>query len=173
MTNQLKEGRMAKSQKFKVDPKLDLVLERTVDVPRELVWKAWTTPKHLKHWFTPRPWTVSECQIDLKPGGIFRTVMVSPEGNAFPNVGCYLEVVPMEKLVFTDAMGPGYRPSEKPFMTATISLKSKGKGTVYTATVLHGSAANREQHEQMGFAQGWGTALDQLVAYVKANAKKM
>ena len=68
-----------------IDPKLDLVLERTIDVPRELVWAAWTQPEHLSQWFTPAPWTVSECGIDLRPGGIFRTVMRSPEGREFPN----------------------------------------------------------------------------------------
>ena len=50
--------------------------------------RAWTTPEHLKKWFTPAPWTTVDCEIDLRPGGIFRTVMRSPEGQEFPNVGC-------------------------------------------------------------------------------------
>jgi uncharacterized protein YndB with AHSA1/START domain len=82
------------SKPFTPDPALDLVLERTIDVPPALVWKAWTVPEHVCKWFCPAPWTVSECQIDLRPGGLFRTVMRSPEGEAFPNVGCDLEVVP-------------------------------------------------------------------------------
>ncbi len=61
-----------------IDPKLDLVLERTVAVPPELVWKAWTTPEHLTPWFCPRPWTTTECVIELRPGGAFNTVMRSP-----------------------------------------------------------------------------------------------
>jgi len=61
--------------KDKSNPKLDLVLHRLVPVRRELVWKAWTEPKHLKKWFTPKPWRTTECRIDLRPGGIFRTVM--------------------------------------------------------------------------------------------------
>jgi uncharacterized protein YndB with AHSA1/START domain len=93
------------------DPRLDLVLERIVDVPQELVWAVWTTPEHLKHWFTPVPWKTVDCEIDLRPGGIFRTVMRSPEGKEFPNVGCYLEIVKNEKLVWTNALTPGYRPS--------------------------------------------------------------
>jgi hypothetical protein len=71
---------MTRSALVKPDPKLDLVLERVIDVPRELVWAAWTRPEHVKHWLTPRPWTVSECEIDLRPGGMFRFVMRSPEG---------------------------------------------------------------------------------------------
>lgn len=70
-----------------LDPKLDLVLERLVEVPVELVWAAWTTPEHLKHWFTPKPWTTTEAEVDLRPGGTFRTVMRSPEGEEFDNVG--------------------------------------------------------------------------------------
>ena len=52
------------------DAERDLVLERTTDLPRSLLWKAWTTPEHLVHWFTPAPWKTVECEIDLRPGGI-------------------------------------------------------------------------------------------------------
>jgi uncharacterized protein YndB with AHSA1/START domain len=152
---------------IKPDPKLDLVLERVIDVPRELVWAAWTKPEHVKHWFTPAPWTVTHCEIDLRPGGMFRTVMRSPEGQEFPNVGCYLEVVPNERLVWTDALLPGYRPAENPFMTAILTLEPTGTGTRYTAIAIHKDEAARQRHEEMGFHTGWGTALDQLVAYAK------
>ncbi len=152
---------------IKPDPKLDLVLERVVDVPRELVWKAWTTPEHLKHWFCPKPWSVTECEIDLRRGGIFRTVMRSPQGEEFPNVGCYLDIIPNELLVFTDALLPGYRPSEKPFFTATLQLFEQCKGTRYVATALHRDPDGRKQHEDMGFHDGWGTVVDQMVAYIK------
>ena len=158
---------MTPSLVLKPDPKLDLVLERVVDVPRELVWAAWTKPEHLSKWFTPAPWTVADCEIDLRPGGIFRTVMRSPEGKEFPNIGCYLEVVPNERLVWTDALLPGYRPAENPFMTAIITLESQGKGTRYTAVAINRDDAGRKKHEDMGFYKGWGKALDQLVAHVK------
>jgi uncharacterized protein YndB with AHSA1/START domain len=93
------------------NPTLDLVLERVVPVAPERVWRAWTDPEKLKQWFCPRPWRTVECQIDLRPGGLFRTVMQSPEGEAMePNTGCYLEVVPNELLVWTGALEPGFRP---------------------------------------------------------------
>jgi uncharacterized protein YndB with AHSA1/START domain len=152
---------------LKPDPRLDLVLERVIDVPRELVWAPWTKPEHVSQWFTPKPWTVADCEIDLRPGGIFRTVMRSPEGKEFPNVGCYLEVIPNERLIWTDALLPGYRPAENPFMTAIIALEARGNGTRYTATAIHCDEAARKKHEEMGFHQGWATALDQLVAHVK------
>ena len=154
------------------DPRLDLVFERVVDVPRELVWTAWTSPSHLKKWFTPAPWTTVDCEIDLRPGGIFRTTMRSPEGKDFPNLGCYLEVIENERLVWTNALGPGFRPAHRPSgetcgafsFTAVIALEPRGKGTKYSALVIHGDEEGRKEHEKMGFHEGWGKALDQLVA---------
>lgn len=149
------------------DPKLDLVLERIVDVPPELVWLAWTTPEHICKWFTPKPWTTTSCEIDLRPGGAFKAIMCSPEGKEFPNVGCYLEVVPNRRLVFTDALLPGYRPSANPFFTAVMEIEPAGKGTRYRATAIHRDEDSRKKHEEMGFHTGWGAALDQLVALAK------
>jgi uncharacterized protein YndB with AHSA1/START domain len=149
------------------DPALDLLLERVVEVPRELVWKAWTDPEHLKQWFTPAPFTTIDCEIDLRPGGIFRTVMRSPEGEEYPGVGCYLEVVENERLVWTSALEPGYRPAAPSptfHFTAVISLEPSGNGTKYSALAMHADEDARARHEEMGFHEGWGAALDQLVA---------
>ena len=158
---------------WKIDPELDLVLERVVDVSPELVWKAWTEPEHLVKWFTPAPWTTVDCEMDLRPGGIFRTVFRSPEGEEYPNVGCYLEVLPTRRLVWTDALEPGFRPSrlepDAPFkFTAAILLEPAGKGTKYTAIAIHKDQDGRKAHEEMGFHEGWGKALDQLVEVVKS-----
>lgn len=148
-----------------VNPDLDLVLERVVEVRPELVWKAWTEPEHLKRWFTPAPWTTVACEIDLRPGGIFSTTMRSPEGQIQPpSAGCYLEIVKERRLVWTDALGPGYRPSANPFITAAILLEPHGTGTRYTAIAMHVDQAARQRHEEMGFHNGWSAALDQLVA---------
>jgi len=152
----------------KLDPKLDLVLERVVDVPPALVWEAWTKPEHLRHWFTPKPWTVAHCEVDLRPGGTFRTVMRGPDGEEHDLARCYLEIVPQQRLIWTDALLPGYRPSANPFFTAIVELEPSGKGTRYTATAIHRDEDGRKKHEEMGFHQGWGTVLDQLVEYAKA-----
>jgi uncharacterized protein YndB with AHSA1/START domain len=99
--------------------------------------------------------------------------MRSPEGQEFPNVGCYLEIVPQKRLVWTDALQPGFRPALAAssclpnFMTAIITLETHGSGTKYTAIALHGDEEGRKKHEEMGFHDGWGTCLDQLVAYIK------
>jgi uncharacterized protein YndB with AHSA1/START domain len=155
----------------KFDPQLDLHFERVVDVPPELVWTAWTTPEHIKKWFTPAPWKTVDCEIDLCPGGVFRTVMRSPEGQEFTNIGCYLEIVENEKLAWTVALAPGYRPangSEGLLFTAVLSFEPHEKGTKYVALAMHAKEEDRKKHEEMGYRDGWGKALDQLVAYVKS-----
>jgi uncharacterized protein YndB with AHSA1/START domain len=150
----------------KNDGRLDLVLTRVVKVPRALIWKAWTEPKHLMKWFTPAPWQTVGCEIDLRPGGIFRTVMLSPEGADNASVGCYLEIIQNEKLVWTSALGPGFRPAANPFLsfTAVLTFEDHAGGTRYTARVLHKDESDRQKHADMGFEAGWGKALDQLVA---------
>jgi len=160
------------------DPRLDLVLERVIDVPRDRVWKAWTKPAQLMKWFTPEPWKTVDCEMDLRPGGIFRTVMRSPEGQEFPNVGCILEVVENQRLVWTSALLPGFRPANlaatpghecaELAMTAIIQLESQGDKTKYTAIALHADPESRKRHADMGFHDGWGKALDQLVAHMTA-----
>ncbi|WP_326563913.1 SRPBCC family protein [Micromonospora peucetia] len=153
-----------------VNPDLDLVLERTVDVAPELVWKAWTTPELIVRWFAPRPWSTSSCEIDLQPGGRFNTVMRSPEGEDYPSTGCILVVEEGSTLVFTSGLGPGFRPQvvtgDFPF-TAVIRIEPAGNGTRYTATAVHADASAKKSHEEMGFAEGWSAALDQLVEVVK------
>jgi uncharacterized protein YndB with AHSA1/START domain len=157
------------------NPELDLVLTRVLDVPAERVWAAWTQPALLMPWFCPLPWKTIECEIDLRPGGQFRTVMQSPEGATFPNTGCYLDIVPGRRLVWTGALGPGFRPVDPtpgmPTITAIIEIEPAGEGgrsTRYTATCLHSSPAATKQHADMGFEGGWGTALDQMVAGIKS-----
>jgi uncharacterized protein YndB with AHSA1/START domain len=150
------------------DPKRDLVLEREIDVPVEFVWRAWTTPEHLSQWFAPKPWSITACSIDLRPGGALNFTMRSPEGDEHPNTQCYLEVTPFQRLVTTDTLIGGYRPSANPFFTAVLDMTQKGDGTLYRATAIHGDEASRKKHEEMGFHEGWGTVLTQMVEYIKA-----
>lgn len=159
-----------------IDPKLDLVLERTIDVPTELAWAAWTEPEHLKKWFCPKPWIVSDCWIDLRPGGEFRTIMKGPSGEVIDNLGCYLEVVPQRRLVWTDTMEAGYRPNRtKPTLpfrfTAKVSFDPHGSGgTKYTAVVLHADEASARKHDEIGFSAGWAKALEQMIEAIRSGS---
>ena len=155
-----------------VDTKFDLVLERNVNLKPEQIWKAWTTPELLMKWFCPVPWRTTECEMDLVPGGAFRTVMQSPEGEKVPNMGCFLEIVENKRLVFTDALLPGFRPAAKPesgaglMFTAFVLLEAYEGGTKFRAIAKHKDEIDRMKHTDMGFHQGWGIALDQLIKEV-------
>ena len=150
-----------------LDPSLDLELRREVAVSPSFMWRAWTEPELLKRWFCPKPWHTTHCEIDLRPGGRFRTVMRGPAGQEVDNTGCYLMVEPERRLVFTDALGPGYRPTGSSFMTGWVSFEPAASGTLYVARAVHKDVETKAKHEAMGFHQGWGTALDQLVALAK------
>jgi uncharacterized protein YndB with AHSA1/START domain len=145
----------------------ELVLTRTIHAPREKVFRAWTDPDLLKQWFAPLPYTTPAAQMDVRPGGSSRIVMRAPDGTEMPNRGVYLEVVPNERLVFTDAYTKAWEPSEKPFMTVILTFEDDGGQTKYAARVRHWTVADRETHEKMGFHQGWGICADQLAALVE------
>ena len=155
----------------------DLVLERTLDAPIDLVWLAYTDPEHLKQWFAPKPYEITECELDLRPGGVFRIRMVGPDGfdTGHGTPGCVLEVVEGKKLTWTSALGPDYRPNEmgegcESFpMTAIVTFADAGNGkTAYKAVALHKDAKDRDTHEQMGFQDGWGTTAKQLEELAKS-----
>jgi uncharacterized protein YndB with AHSA1/START domain len=144
----------------------ELVLTRLIDAPREKVYRAWTDPALLKQWFAPEPLTTPHAELDVRPGGKNTIVMRSSEGNDMPCSGVYLEVVPNQRLVFTDAYTDAWQPSHKPFMTVIVTFEDEGGKTRYTARVRHWTTADREAHEKMGFHQGWGQCADQLAALV-------
>jgi uncharacterized protein YndB with AHSA1/START domain len=144
----------------------ELVLTRLIDAPREKLFRAWTEPELMKQWFVPHPWTLPHVETDVRTGGSSLVVMRSPEGQDFPNRGVYLEVVPNERIVFTDAYTEAWQPSEKPFFTGIITFENEGGKTRYTARARHWTAADREKHEQMGFHEGWGKCADQLAELV-------
>lgn len=156
---------------------LDLVLERHIDAPKELVWRALVEPELVKKWFCPKPWQVADCRIDLRVGGEFYSVMQSPEGEKFPNTSCFLEIVPQQRIVWTAALQSGFRPaapvSEKDkacaaiIFTCVVTLEAKNGGTTYKAHVMHNSPQQMKAHEEMGFHDGWGTCLTQMIEMLK------
>lgn len=159
------------SQHFAIDPKLDIVLERFVDAPRHLVWEALTKPEHLKEWYMPRQWgSVARCELDVRPGGRFSIDIATADGRTFPNLGCFLDVVPMERLAWTSMLFPGYRPAtfDDIPITAIVTMESVGSGTRYVFTALHRNEADVETNRTNGWQQGTEIALDQLVAHVQS-----
>lgn len=137
----------------------ELSVTRLIDAPRAMVYRAYT--EHMTEWFAPRPWTTPSAELDLRPGGANRITMRSPEGQDMPNEGVFLEVVPNEKLVFTDAFRGGWVP-HGPFMVVIVTFEEEGGQTRYTARARHWTEEACRQHEAMGFVQGWGICADQL-----------
>ena len=142
----------------------ELVLTRLIDAPREKLFRCWTESALLKQWFAPLPYTTPVAEVDLRVGGGNRIVMRGPDGQEIPCPGTYLEIVPNEKLVFTDAYTGDWVPSGKPFMTAIITFEDEGGKTRYTARVRHWTKEDLDAHVKMGFHQGWGQCADQLAA---------
>lgn len=141
---------------------LELVITRLIDAPREKLFRCWTEPELMKQWFCPRPWTTPRIEVDLRPGGSNFILMAGPEGEEIPNRGVYLEIVPNEKLVFTDAFTEAWIPSEKPFFVGTITFEDEGGKTRYTARAGHWTKEDRDAHEKMGFHEGWMQCAVQL-----------
>jgi uncharacterized protein YndB with AHSA1/START domain len=159
------------SKHFAINPQLDLVLERFIDAPKHLVWAALTKPEHLKEWYMPKTWgRVARAEMDVRPGGIFSIDIAGPDGKDFPNLGCFLDVIPMERLVWTSMLFPGYRPAvfDDIPITAIVTMETVGSGTRYVFTALHRDEADFEKNKASGWQQGTEIALDQLVAHVKS-----
>ncbi len=148
--------------------KLDLEISRFLAAPRARVWQAWTDPAILRQWWCPRPWTTEVRAFDLWPGGDFHTFMSGPDGGTSDNPGCFLEIVPGERLVFTSMLTGGWRPATPWLgMTAIFTFADEGNGTRYVARCLHKDMADSRKHEEMGFFEGWGTCVTQLEEIAK------
>jgi uncharacterized protein YndB with AHSA1/START domain len=159
------------TEQFTIDPKLDFAIERFIDAPTRLVWEALTKPEHLKEWYMPRAWgRVSRAEMDARPGGVFRIDIATEDGREVPNLGCVLEAVPMERLVWTSMLFPDYRPAvfDDIPITAILTMEAEGTGTRYVFTALHRNEADLETNKTSGFYQGTEIAIDQFVAHVQS-----
>ena len=152
------------SRPFSVAPgsERELALGRMIEAPRERVFALWTG--RLPDWWGPHGMMTSLCEMDLRPGGVFRTVMRAPDGAEYPTCGLFLEVTPCERIVFTDGYETGWIPSPRPFLTAVITFEDIAGHTRLIARARHWSVADREQHERMGFHQGWSESFERLAA---------
>ena len=142
--------------------KKKLQFSREVSPSPQELFRYWTEPELLKTWFVPKPWSMIDCEVDPRPGGAFNSVMKGPEGNEISSNGCYLEIVPDHKIVFTDAFSAGFVPNDSAFFVGTVTFEKTDKGTLYTATVQHWTEEDCSKHAEMGFPGGWQAALDQL-----------
>lgn len=150
---------------------LDLETSRIIRAPRQRVWTAWTDPQRLAQWWIPRPAQCRVAAMDLRPGGAFVTEMSEPGEPFGPHLtACFLDVVPNERIVFTDALTAGWRPAAGGFTTAVITFHDHPEGTAYSALAMHKDRQDRDRHEELGFHDGWTTVAAQLAELVEAQA---
>lgn len=150
--------------------KSELTISRHIAAPPAAVWDAWSDPAKLAQWWIPAPIICRVDQLDLRPGGGFVTRMREEGATDFqPHVdGCFLEAIPNERLVFTTVLTEGWQPVD-PWLalTAILTFEAKDGGTLYSARVLHKSPEESAKHEEMGFYEGWGTAIGQLAGLLE------
>jgi uncharacterized protein YndB with AHSA1/START domain len=133
-------------------PAPELVLSRTFDARRRLVFEAWTKAEHVAKWFTPRPLATSECVVDFRPGGTFRVVMRFPQGGEHPFDGTFTEIAPPERLGFVGKLADGNT------IETVVTFAEDGGRTVMTVRQTYAF----ESDATRGAAQGWKATLDQL-----------
>lgn len=147
-----------------------LTISRLIAAPPSAVWNAWSVPENLAKWWIPAPIECQVVKLDLRPGGGFVTRMREAGANDFqPHVdGCFLEAIPNERLVFTTVLTEGWQPAE-PWLalTAILTFEAQDGGTLYSARVLHKTPEDSAKHDEMGFYEGWGTAIGQLAGLVE------
>lgn len=119
----------------------------------------------------PKAWgRVVRAELDVRPGGVFSIDIAVTDGPEIPNLGCFLDVVPMERLAWTSMLFPGYRPAvfDDIPITAIVTMKAEGSGTRYVFTALHRNESDLENNKSSGFYQGTEIAVDQFVAHAIA-----
>ncbi|HET6739772.1 MAG TPA: SRPBCC domain-containing protein [Kribbella sp.] len=157
------------------DPELDLVVERVIRAPRAGVWRAWSDPDRFARWWVPAPAVCRVVHFDLSPGGALVTELSDDGTEYVPHLNAsFLLVEELERLVFTNAIDSNWRPvAPEPFlMTAEVLLAEHPEGTDYRIVVRHGTPAARARHEELGFADGWGTVTKQLAILAESEGAR-
>jgi len=165
---------MAKNNVVAERGKQEIIISRIFDAPRELVWKAWTDPEHFKRWWGPKDYTCPFCQMDLRVGGKYLNCMRSPEGQDFWSTGVYREIVPLERIVYTDSFADaegnavpathyGMSADFPLEMLVTVTLEDyQGKTKM---TLRHIGVPAGQMKELTG--AGWNESFDKLAESLK------
>ena len=138
----------------------DMTIVRVFDAPRDVVWKAWTEPRHLAQWFGPKGFTNPVCEADVRPGGTMRITMQGPEGTLYPFVATYDEVVVPERLVWTSQVEHDGNVSFEVRQVTTFVERDGKTEITLQAFILR---ATPESADALGgIEQGWSQSLDKL-----------
>ena len=138
-----------------------VTIRRTLNVPRALVWRAWTGPMMMAQWFGPRMFTTPVCELDVRVGGNLRIIMRGPDGNDYPMHGVFTEVVPETRLVFTNIPTDG---SGNHLMEGETRVTFADAGGQTGLTVAAHMVGCLPMAKQMlaGMEAGWTQTIDKL-----------
>ncbi len=149
-----------------------LIITRVFEAPRELVWKAWTDPNHMMRWWGPKRFISPVCKIDFRVGGKYLFCMRSPEGRDYWSTGVYREIVPMERIVYSDnfadekgnVVPASYYnfPEENWPKELLVTVTFEGK----TKMTLHHAGFPDAHHNNLA-SLGWNESFDKLAASLK------
>jgi uncharacterized protein YndB with AHSA1/START domain len=153
-------------------PERTLVTTRVYDAPREAVYKAWTDPKQLARWFPPEGFSSPRCEVDPRPGGVFRVDMKGPDappfnGAVFPGPGTFREVVPNERLVFT--MEPEFNGQKLPMVVTTVRFEDQAGKTKCTVEQTLDTVEAFKAMAKQGMAEGIAQSLGKLAGVLSGN----
>ena len=137
----------------------EFIIVRDYEAPARLLFEAYSKPEHIKQWFGPVDYPVTECEMDFREGGRFRFVMTGPDGELGPPFGGeYLEIVRNRKIVYDNAFeAPG---SEK--MLVTVTFDEAGGKTRLTINTQFANPAMKVEYLGLGYSEGTNSALDLL-----------
>jgi uncharacterized protein YndB with AHSA1/START domain len=142
----------------------EIVLTRTFDAPRELVFKAWTDREQIGHWWGPNGFTTTTHEMDVRPGGVWRFIMHGPDGVDYPNRIVYQEIVSPERLAYSHGGG---RDGDSVDFHATVTFAKHGAGTRLTLRMVFPSAVERDRVvKEYGAIEGGTQTLERLALYL-------
>ncbi len=148
----------------------ELIVTRSFNAPRELVWKAWTDPHHLAKWWGPVGFTAGDCKMDVRPGGEFSLNLRGPDGKPYPCKGTYQDITPPERIILAGAGECGHPCGSgvPPHAVVTVTFTEKRGGTQLTILTRFNSELDREAAVKVGYSVGWTQCLDRLDADMEA-----
>lgn len=136
-----------------------VVIKRTFDAPRDLLWKVWSDPEQAKNWWGPKGFTAPVVELDERPGGKWRAMMRSPDGKELWQHGVYREIVPPEKISFTSIWDAN--PAEETLITITFAARGNKADMVFQQGEFT-SVEDRNANEG-----GWNESFDRFATYLK------
>ena len=151
------------------NPDREIVISRVFDAPRELVWEAWTNPRHVAQWWGPVGFSTTIEEMDVRPGGAWKQVMHGPDGTDFPTQSIFSEVVKPERIVFSHAGGKAVGPGVH--FVSTWTFEQLGGQTRVTIRMVFPSAADREKVvKEFGAIEGGKQTLARLAEHLPTMA---